>query len=163
MKRPGKPLGFYYLSHQTCDSKYDIITDVFVTPGNAQDSSVHSAKIRCQLQKYGFKPEAICADAGYDSSEIHKDMFDVGIKTYIPKMNIRRFVENCFCNNDFIYNEQTDTLTCPAGKTLVFTAYKPKSGLKRYSANSGDCSKCALKSQCISGKRQTKRCRPALL
>lgn len=33
MKRPGKPLGFHYLSHQTCDGKHGIVTDVYVTAG----------------------------------------------------------------------------------------------------------------------------------
>ena len=31
MKRTGKPLGFYYLSHQTCDARYGLITDVYTT------------------------------------------------------------------------------------------------------------------------------------
>ena len=38
MKRPGKPSGFYYLSHQTADSGHGIITAVTVTPGDVHDS-----------------------------------------------------------------------------------------------------------------------------
>lgn len=41
MKRPGKPTGFHYLDHQTCDSKHGMITDVFVTAGNIKDSVPH--------------------------------------------------------------------------------------------------------------------------
>lgn len=35
--RPGKAKGFHYLNHQSQDSKYGIITDVYVTHGNVND------------------------------------------------------------------------------------------------------------------------------
>ena len=73
MHRPGKPNGFHYLSHQTCDGEHGLITDVFVTPGNINDRSVHSERIKTQIDKYGFETEAVCADKGYDSSEIHAE------------------------------------------------------------------------------------------
>lgn len=38
MKRPGKPRGQYYLSHQTTDTDCGIITGVTVTPGDMYDS-----------------------------------------------------------------------------------------------------------------------------
>ncbi len=34
MVRDGKPQRFYYLDHVTVDGKLNLITDVFVTPGN---------------------------------------------------------------------------------------------------------------------------------
>ena len=39
LKRPGKPNGFHYLNHQTCDSDNGIITDVFVTSANVNDAT----------------------------------------------------------------------------------------------------------------------------
>ena len=38
MKRPGKPRGQYYLSHQTIDTDFGIITGVTVTSGDVYDS-----------------------------------------------------------------------------------------------------------------------------
>jgi hypothetical protein len=38
MVRDGKPEGLFYLDHSTVDVKYNLITDVFVTPGNVHDS-----------------------------------------------------------------------------------------------------------------------------
>ena len=38
MKRPGKPEGPHYLSHQTLDGDYGIITGLTVTPGDVYDS-----------------------------------------------------------------------------------------------------------------------------
>lgn len=64
LNRTGKPKGFYYLSHQTCDAANGIITDVLVTPANVNDSAVHTARLEEQIEKFGFKTESVCADAG---------------------------------------------------------------------------------------------------
>ena len=34
MYREGKPEGFFYLDHRTVDYKFNLITDVYITPGN---------------------------------------------------------------------------------------------------------------------------------
>ena len=151
MKRTGKPLGFYYLSHQTCDAGYGLITDVYTTPGNVLDSTVHSERIKRQIVTFGFRPEAVCADAAYDSSEIHKDMLDMGIRTYIPKRNLPKPASGVFSEADFIYDRESDTLTCPNACRLIFSNYRDRLGQKRYKASAVECSACPLRSRCISG------------
>ena len=150
MKRAGKPLGFYYLSHQTCDARHGLITDVHTTPGNVPDSTVHSERIKRQIAVFGFKPEAVCADSAYDSSEIHKDMLDMGIRTYIPKRNLPKPASGVFSEADFIYDRESDTLTCPNACRLIFSNYRDRLGQKRYKASAGECSACPLRSRCIS-------------
>ncbi len=44
MIREGKPEGFFYLDNRTVDSKHNIITDVYVTPGNTNDVDPHTLK-----------------------------------------------------------------------------------------------------------------------
>ena len=151
MKRTGKPLGFYYLSHQTCDARHGLITDVHTTPGNIPDSTVHSDRIKRQIAVFGFMPEAVCADSAYDSSEIHKDMLDMGIRTYIPKRNLPKPASGVFSEADFIYDRESDTLTCPNACRLIFSNYRDRLGQKRYKASAGECSACPLRSLCISG------------
>ena len=151
MKRAGKPPGFYYLSHQTCDARHGLITDVHTTPGNVPDSTVHSERIKRQIAVFGFKPEAVCADSAYDSSEIHKDMLDMGIRTYIPKRNLPKPASGVFSEADFIYDRESDTLTCPNACRLIFSNYRDRLGQKRYKASAGECSACPLRSLCISG------------
>jgi transposase len=156
MKRPGKPLGFYYLSHQTCDGKHGIITDVCVTPGNARDSTVHSERIQHQIRKFGFAPEGICADSAYDSSEIHKDMLDMGIKTFIPKTAPHYAKKDFFGAEAFCHSENGDYLICPNGCRLQFSTYRPWSGMKRYKSTKEQCDQCALRSKCVSGAAKYK-------
>lgn len=85
MNRPGKPNAFCYLNHQTSDAESGIITDVFVTPGNVNDCTPHTSRLETQIDKFGFETEAVCADAGYDNSEVYDAMLRRGIRTYIPK------------------------------------------------------------------------------
>ena len=151
MKRTGKPLGFYYLSHQTCDARHGLITDVHTTPGNIPDSTVHSERIKRQIAVFGFRPEAVCADSAYDSSEIHKDMLDMGIRTYIPKRNLPKPASGVFSEADFKYDRESDTLMCPNACQLIFSNYRDRLGQKRYKASAVECSVCPLRSRCISG------------
>ena len=155
MYRPGKPNGFHYLNHQTCDSENGLITDVFVTPGNVKDSSVHSERIQHQIDKYGFETEAICADKGYDSSEVHADMLQRGIQTYIPKSSPNTDKER-FQTSDYQYDEKTDSYCCPAGHTLPFKYYDQRSGGKVYYSKDVKCLGCPYRKRCISEKSKRK-------
>ena len=156
MHRPGKPNGFYYLSHQTCDSEHGLITDVFVTPGNVNDRTVHSERIQYQLDKYGFETEVISADKGYDSSEIHADMLERGIQTYIPRQKINT-AEGRFKPSDYTYDEVTDTYRCPGGQTIPFSIYNPKLGGKNYRSKEKGCRDCPHRAKCISEKAKYKQ------
>ncbi|MFI3249511.1 MAG: transposase [Eubacteriales bacterium] len=124
MKRKGKPLDFHYLSHQTCDGKFGLITSVCVTAGNVRDSTVHSKEICIEIDRFNFKTEVICADSGYNSSEIHKDMLDRGIQTHIVKRNRVKESSEKFTTLDFVYQEETDLFICPNGETLLFCDYR---------------------------------------
>ena len=155
MYRPGKPTGFHYLSHQTCDSEHGLITDVFVTPGNTNDRSVHSERIKTQIDKYGFETEAVCADKGYDSSEIYADMLERSIQTYIPCRTVNTD-ENRFQPSDYQYNETSDSYCCPAGHTIPYKYYDPRQGGKVYYSRDVVCRECPYRDKCISEKSKRK-------
>ena len=155
MHRPGKPNGFHYLSHQTCDSEHGLITDVFVTPGNTNDRSVHSERIKTQIDKYGFETEAVCADKGYDSSEIHADMLERGIQTYIPRQTVTTD-ETRFQPSDYQYNKTSDSYCCPVGNTIPYKYYDPRQGGKVYYSRDIVCRECLCRDKCISGKSKRK-------
>lgn len=155
MCRTGKPIGFHYLDHQTCDGENGLVTDVYVTPGNVNDRSVHSERIQHQIDKYGFETEAVCADKGYDSSEIHSDMLERGIKTYIPKSNPNTD-ENRFSHSDYKYDEATDSYICPAGCIIPYKKYDPKFGSKIYYSKGSDCRNCLYRDKCLSKKSHHK-------
>lgn len=152
MNRPGKPKGFYYLDHQTCDGKNGLITDVFVTSGNVNDCTVHADRIKYQIDKFGFQTEGVCADKAYDVSEIHRDMLERGIRTFIPPKDPRNNDNGLFPTNDFRYDQEENTYTCPNGQVLTFSNYMPKSATMCYSCKRSICKNCTMRTQCISDK-----------
>lgn len=156
LNRPGKPKGFHYLNHQTCDAKNGIITDVCVTAGNVCDNTVHSDVIKKQIEKYDFQLEAVCADKGYDSSEIHFDMLELNVQTFIPKKVHCNENYDFFTVNDFKYNKENDTFICQNDCELKFSTFRKKDGSKRYRCDVNSCSNCILKEKCISGKAKCK-------
>ena len=160
LNRPGKPNAFCYLNHQTCDSENGIITDVFVTPANVSDNVPHTARIECQISKFDFHTEAICADAGYDSPEIYAAMSQVGIKSYIPiggSGTPHKSIEGKYYDNtEFIYDKEKNIYICPNGKVLSYRSYRKSKGRKIYVSVSSDCKSCPLKEKCIGSCRNYK-------
>lgn len=152
MNRVSKPSGFYYLDHQTTDSDNGIITDVYVTAGNVSDSTPHTERIEAQIDKFGFQTAAICADGGYDSSEIYEAMEKRGIKTYIPKRKKPIASSNAkegFEKECFTYDSEKNAYFCPQGKELHYSTFSKKNRTKRYAAKSKDCMNCPYREQCI--------------
>src|SRR3712207_8257805 len=76
MVRDGKPKGFFYLDHRTVDGKYNIITDVHVTPGNINDVDPYVKRIETQIEKFNFNTKYLVADAGYSTNPICKQISD---------------------------------------------------------------------------------------
>lgn len=158
LNRPGKPQGFHYLSHQTCDSENGIITDVYVTPGNIPDCVPHASRLEHQIDKFGFETEAICADTGYDSNEVYIAMLHRNIKAFIPE-RCRSGVANYEADFDpryFIYSKEQDEYICPSGKVLRFSNYNKKNRRKRYLAKMEDCRNCPFREKCL-GKSKNAR------
>lgn len=121
MNRPGKPNAFCYLNHQTSDAECGIITDVFVTPRNVNDCTPHTSRLEIPIDMFGFKTEAICADAGYDNTEVYDDMLKRRIQTYIPKTrkpNNASSYTNGFEPEAFNYNPEEDFLCLPTRKNI---------------------------------------------
>lgn len=84
--RTGKPKGFHYLNHQSQDSKYGIITDVYVgTPANVNDFIPYIDRLKVQQEKFGFKIEEVAADTGCDFSEVNWGLDQLKIKGYVSK------------------------------------------------------------------------------
>lgn len=61
-----------FLDHRTTDAKYNILIDTYVTAGNIADYEVCLARLQAQIDKFGFKVEAIALDAGYFTGDICK-------------------------------------------------------------------------------------------
>lgn len=160
LNRPGKPNAFCYLNHQTCDSENGIITDVFVTKGNVNDCTPHTERLEHQIDKFGFRTEAVCADGGYDNCEVYDSMMKRNIKTFIPKKakpSSNTNYDGDFQPEHFIYDEEKDIYVCPASQQLYYSSYLKGRGYKSYLASYINCKKCCFRNQCIGKSKHARR------
>lgn len=148
MMRKGKPEGFFYLDHRTVDHKFNIITDVFVTPGNVNDSTVYLERLQRQIDTFGFDAtlEAVALDSGYMTAHICKKTLEMGLFTVMPQPNAPT-KEGIFPKSKFVYDSEQDVYHCPGGKTLHY-AITNREGYAEYRSIPAECSQCPLREQC---------------
>lgn len=157
MHRDGKPKGFFYLDHRTVDSKANIITDVFVTPGNTNDVKPYIGRLKTQIEKFGFSVEAVGLDAGYNVSNICKQLFEMGIKVAIgnrrgcqPKGKYGKY--------KFTYIPDWDVYICPERNYLEYVT-TDRNGYREYKCKNGRCATCPRRDECLTAKQSTKSLR----
>lgn len=154
MVRDGKPEGFFYLDHRTVDGKFNMITDVYVTPGNVHDSIPYIDRLERQVTRFGFEVEQVALDAGYLTNPICHELKEKGIFAVIAH---RRFhpKRGFFHKWQFFYDPLTDTYTCPAGGTLCY-ATTSRDGYRHYKSNPTICKGCPNLTKCTDAKNHTK-------
>lgn len=153
MKRPGKPEGQYYLSHQTVDFDCGIILGVTVTPGDVHDSVPYLEHLE-QIHRNVHPIHAAAADAAYDFPLAHKVLDELGIDFFVRPQKHGDNAKTELKHEDFFYDAARDIYICPNEKTLVKRRlYRSSSGLFwEYWADKQDCGSCPLRSKCLSEK-----------
>jgi len=162
LKRPGKPEGFHYLSHQTMDAENGIIVDVEVTAANVRDNEPYLEQIESAettLRELNIEVEAACGDAAYDTALIHKVMEERSLKFIAPKNEHTPYTKVEYTRNDFAYDKESDTFTCPAGKILSLKTFqRTKSNIYReYRTKPCDCKNCPNRSKCLAPSQKSRK------
>lgn len=86
MANPG---GFFYLDRRTTDEKLNLITDVYVTPGNVYDSVPYLERLDRQIERFGFNVENVALDSGYLTNHICHGLRKRGIFDVIDHRRFR--------------------------------------------------------------------------
>lgn len=145
-----------YKTHRAVDKKHEIITATKVTAGSVDDGEVLEEMIDLHEDNTRKKMDAVVADTKYGTIDNYLYCHDKGIKTHIPSIEEshrgsgRR--KGIFSKEEFIYNSDTDTFTCPAGKMLTIQKLKKKRKHYEYKAPSKACNECHLKDKCTRSK-----------
>ena len=154
MGRPGKPGGFHYLAHMAVNPTHGVILSVVTTPGNTND---HEACVECITAAKERHPEILeaAADAGYDMTEVHKGLADIGVASYTPVFE-RKSGTNVghFSSEQFTYDPGSDTYRCPAGCTLRFTHVQTEQYQRIYAARTADCKSCPFRERCFAATKR---------
>ncbi|MFE4714768.1 IS1182 family transposase [Paenibacillus sp. NPDC056722] len=154
MIRDGKPEGFFYLDHRTVDMKYNLITDVHVTPGNVHDSVPYLSRLDRQQIRFGFKVEAVALDFGYLTTPICRGLQRREIFAVIAH---RRFHPNqgLFPKWKFTFDAERNLYVCPASHELKYRTTDRK-GYRQYASDSEHCKTCPLLNECTHSRNHRK-------
>ncbi len=157
MHRDGKPQGFFYLDHRTVYSRANIITDVYVTPGNVNDVRPYLDRLREQIKKFGFKIKAVGLDAGYNVSNICRELYLMGIEA---AMGTRRgcHKKGKYGKYKFTYIKEWDVYICPERNYLEYVT-TDRDGYREYKCRNDRCVVCPRREMCLTEKQKTKSLR----
>ena len=155
--------GHYELSYNiqtTVDSKHGIIvaSDVCQETNDTRQGRPQLEQAEANL---GQLPEGlkVCMDADYDDPATLKWLEDKKFDAYIPLAEKGGKAKNEeFSKKYFVYNEKTDTFTCPKGKNLPFksTSTDKNGSLRKNYHNGKACWSCPARPRCVGkGERRT--------
>lgn len=154
MVRDEKPKGFFYLDHRTVDSKYAIITDTHVTPGNVHDSVPYLSRLDRQIERFNLYPYAVGLDAGFVTAQICHGLEEREIQGV---MGYRRpnHRKGYLYKREYCYDAEKDQYICPNNQVLTYST-TDRNGYKHYQSNPNRCAMCHLLDRCTSNKNLTK-------
>jgi len=98
----------------------------------------------------------VAADAGYSNGEQLQQCEAVGVVPHVPANRApNNQGEGLFDRSRFVYDQETDTFRCPAGKILKHQGLQRDRKRVIYKASRKDCQQCPLKPQCTETRRRT--------
>lgn len=157
MVRDGKPEGFFYLDHRTVDSRYNIITDVYVTPGNINDVDPYLKRLDREIDRFGFKTKYVGVDAGYFTNVICKGVLDRKLKGAMC-YRLGPHEKEKYTKNKFQFVKELDLYVCQDLRSLHYRT-TTRDGYKEYVSNRNFCDKCSHKDKCLTRKNDKRTIR----
>jgi hypothetical protein len=152
VRRTGRKAGLQYKTHRAVDNLHEVITAVEVTPGAVNEAHKMTSLIDSHTTNTLIKPDKVVADSKYGTIENLLECHDRGINPHVPAVQTKNKStgsrKDIFPEEQFIYDKNTDTLICPAGKILKRRSFHAHRKNIKYAAKGKDCKKCELHSQC---------------
>jgi transposase len=153
-------LAFYaYCTNYLIDLDHAVIVDVEATvPIRQAEIGASRNMLVRTAEKFGLYPNRLVADTAYGSADnLAWLVHDQAIEPHIPVFGKDQRTDGTFSKSDFVFNHDSDSYTCPGGKTLKpsrrdFATPREvavdKHGIIRYRASKKDCDACGLKAKC---------------
>jgi len=145
-----------YQIHRGVDQKAEVITATEVTPGEVHESHRLESLINAHEKNTETTVETAVADSKYGSIENYLACQDRDIEAHFSSLEQTQkgtgTKKGIFPKEDFTYNADTDTFTCPAGQSLKRRKFYKKRQHYEYVASAGTCNRCQLKDQCTKAK-----------
>jgi transposase len=142
----GKRSELGYEMFFSTDSVQLFIEDVLVSAEPSQGQALFADKLAQSEpgQEWSVDAEFRTGDLLHAAEEAH-----VSLNTPVQKGKPQGKI---FPKTEFLYDEETDTYTCPAQQTLSHRGTTEKTGERRYRADRGLCAACSYREDCPTSK-----------
>jgi transposase len=145
-----------YKTHRVVDPRHEVITATKITPGSIDDGDMLEEMIEINQENTQKRVETVVADSRYGIIDNYLYCHDAGIKAHIPSLGETQRgtgrQKGIFPKEEFHYDPDTDTYTCPAGQVLKRRMYNRKRNTYEYKASSKTCAQCSLRQECTRAK-----------
>lgn len=143
-----------YKQHRGVDDDYGVITAQTTTPGDIEENVQLEPIIDQHEANVGHSLKTVVVDKQYGTVENYRQLQKRGLNTHMDHGNPgnKKALAAIYPLSDFIYQNESDTYTCPSGKTLHRRRYDPIRKSTEYKARKGVCAQCPVKSQCTRAK-----------
>lgn len=153
-----KPMGYGHSPKTPCynmQSVVDVDSGLIIhhdVANEANDSQLLHPMARATMEVLNVGQLKVLADGGYSNARAIAECERDGIEVAAP---IKRGAMNTdfFRPTQFAYDEDSDTIRCPAGQTLKPSGKHTRNRAIRY--RTGACRDCRLKPQCTPGAQRT--------
>jgi transposase len=137
-----------YQTHYVVDGgKARVILDVLVIPAEVTENLPMPEMLFRSIFRWRLRPRSVTGDATYGTRENIAAIEKAGIRAYTALADQERRTA-LFTIEDFIYDAQKDSYTCPAGETLHRRGHDHRGSYVRYAAKASACNACHLKGKC---------------
>ena len=156
---PGGEAFFAYTTNYLIDLDHAVIVDVEATaPLRTAEATAAKRMLERTRERFDLYPERLAADTGYGTAAMLGWLVEEqGIEPHIPVFDKSQRRDGTFSRDDFVYDLESDTYRCPAGKTLTTTGTPTNGGATLlYRPTVADCRGCPLKPRCCPNEPQRK-------
>ena len=119
----------------------------------ANDNAMLAPMMELAEETTGTKAQMTWADAGYFAGSHLEECASRGQQVVVSESR-QRFLKDPYHKDRFIYDEQSDSFTCPQGQTLAFVRIQHANGvpLRLYRASGAVCQACPAFRVCTRAK-----------
>ncbi len=136
-----------FKAHGAVEPDTGIVTDCQLTKASGADSA--DAAVGIGLLEREIEPAEVLADSAYGTGEMLNDLDAAEHTATIKPWPLRSAVPGGFIVDDFIVDEQANTVTCPHGLVRRIT--------RTHKATFGaGCTGCPLRERCTTARRGRK-------
>jgi len=145
-----------YKEHRCVDERFGVITSSITSSGIVDDGKMFEELINTHEENTNKEVKTVVGDSKYGTVNNYLKCKDRDIKPHLRDLKSTqekgRKKKGIFSEDEFKYDEETDTFICPNGKKLRKRTYHKNRGKWEYMSSKEDCEECRLRDKCTTSK-----------